>query len=323
MREVPAVNPVARLIQATGCALRRAVPDGARVRLVAAFAAVYLIWGSTYLAIRYAIDTLPPFLMAATRFLLPGSVLYVWARRHGAPRPAIIHWRSALIVGGLMLLGGNGGVVWAEQSVPSGMAALLVATIPLWVALITSVTKWQRPSLAVLGSVVLGLAGIALLVGPEQLASGGNGSPLGVGVLLLAAFLWSLGTAYSRGASQPASPFMSNGINMLSGGALLLVAAGIAGEFPRLNLSNVSLPSVLALAYLVVFGSLVAFSAYMWLVKTTTPAQASSNFYVNPVVAVILGWLLAGEPLTPLTLLATAIIVGAVALSIAGGGRKK
>jgi drug/metabolite transporter (DMT)-like permease len=299
---------VARFAHVASNALQQMTWNASRLQLIMAFAAVYLIWGSTYLAIRVAIDTLPPFLMAATRFLLAGGVLFVLARQRGAPRPTAVHWRTALIVGGLMLLGGNGGVVWAEQTVPSSLAALLVATIPLWVASLASLAKRRRPSLRVMASTALGLTGIALLVGPEQLAGGESASLAGVTVLLFAALSWSLGTLFSRNAPQPDSPFMSTALNMLGGGLMLAVVSGGSGELSQLDLSGVSLASLLALGYLAVFGSLVAYSAYMWLVKVTPPAQAASNFYVNPVVAVILGWLLAGEALTLRTILVTAVI---------------
>ena len=305
----------------TNTALRQVI-DSSRLWIILAFAAVYVFWGSTYLAMRFAIETLPPFLMAGIRFLLAGAVLTLWAWRRGAARPALIHWRTAFIVGGLMLAGGNGGVVWAEQFVPSGLAALMVATIPLLVVVIASIARWQYPSLTVAAGIGIGLAGIVILVGPDNVAGGMRIPVIGAAVLMVASFSWSLGTYYSRSAPQHASQFMATGLNMLAGGLVLIVAAGLNGEYTRLNLAGVSLKSVLALAYLVIFGSLVGFSAYMWLVKVTTPAQASSNFYVNPVVAVILGWLLAGEALTPRTILAAAVIVSAVFLIVTHQGRQ-
>ncbi|HEX6386770.1 MAG TPA: EamA family transporter [Anaerolineae bacterium] len=315
-------NVSAKGAQIAGSALRRVTKDSLCLWIVTAFAAVYLFWGSTYLAIRFAIETLPPFLMAGTRFLLAGTILIVWAWQRGAAPPALIHWRTAFIVGGLMLVGGNGGVVWAEQFVPSSLAALMVATIPLLVVVIASVTRRTYPSPTVAAGVVVGLGGILLLVGPENVAGEARIPVVGAAVLMVASFSWALGTFYSRSAPQHASQFMTTGLNMVAGGLLLLVAAGLNGEYARLNLAGVSFKSWLALAYLVIFGSLIGFSAYMWLVKVTTPAQASSNFYVNPVMAVILGWLLAGEALTPRTILATAIIVGAVFLIVTHQGRQ-
>lgn len=299
----------------------RAIKTSPRLALIAAFAAIYLFWGSTYLAMRFAIETLPPFLMAAIRFSSAGALLYVWARWKGAPRPRRTHWRSAGISGGLLLLGGNGGVVWAEQFVPSGLAALLLATVPVWVVVITSVTSWRLPALPVVGGVGLGLVGVLVLIGPEHIVGGAHFSPVAALVVLLAAFSWALGTQYSRHAPQPASPFMSTALNLLAGGLLLAVFGGLNGELARLNLLAVSPKSWLAVAYLVIFGSLISFSAYLWLVKVTTPAQASSNFYVNPLIAIILGWALAGETPTPRTAVATIIIVGAVALIVVQQGR--
>jgi len=302
-------------------ALRR-VTGSPRLWIVVAFAVVYVIWGSTYLAIRFAIETLPPFLMAATRFVTAGAVLIIWAWRQGAAPPTRVHWRTAFIVGGLMLAGGNGGVVWAEQFVPSGLVALMVASIPLLVVVIASAAGRKLPSFTVAAGITLGLGGILLLVGPQNVTGNGRVPVIGTVVIMVASFSWALGTYYSRGAPQHASQFMATGLNMLAGGLLLLVAAGLNGEYTRLDLVGVSFKSWLALAYLVTFGSLIGFSAYMWLVKATTPAQASSNFYVNPVVAVILGWLLAGETITAPTIVAAAVIVSAVFLIVTHQGRQ-
>lgn len=292
-----------------------------RLMMIAAFAAVYLCWGSTYLAMRFAIETLPPFLMAAIRFLVAGAILYLWARRRGAQAPTLIHWRTAFITGGLLLLMGNGGIVWAEQYVPSGMAALLVATVPLWIVVITGAAGRRWPTWRAISGVALGLLGIAILVGPDKIVGGARFSLVAAGVAMLAAFAWSLGTYYARHAPQPASPAMSSALNLLAGGLLLALFGGLNGEVARMDLAAVSLKSWLALGYLVVFGSLIGFSAYLWLVRVTTPARASSNFYINPVVAVVLGWALAGEALTPRVALATLIIVGAVVLIVSEQGR--
>ena len=285
-----------------------------RLRTILAFAAIYIIWGSTYLAIRFAIDTLPGFVMAGVRFVGAGTVLYALARRRGAPRPTHLHWRGAVIVGALMLLGGNGGVVWAEQRVPSGLAAVLIATVPLWVALLDWLWRGTRPGGRVLAGLALGLAGIALLVGPGELAGSRGVDLLGAGVLLFASLSWAIGSIYTRSAGLPPSPLLATAMEMLAGGVLLLVADLVTGQVAELDLGSVSLRSVLALAYLIAFGSLVAFTAYVWLLRVTTPARAATYAYVNPVVAVLLGWALAGEPLTPRTLLAAGVIVGAVVL---------
>lgn len=285
-----------------------------RAAVLAAFAAVYLIWGSTYLAILFAIETLPPFLMAATRFLVAGALLYGWMRWRGAERPDARQWRAAVVVGGLLLFGGNGLVVWAEQWVPSGVAALLVATVPFWMVML----EWARPGGArpgagVLLGLLLGFGGIALLIGPGEWAGGGVHLP-GALALLLASFSWATGSIYSRGAPLPASPLLATSMQMLAGGGLLLAAGTLLGEWGRVELGAVSVRSAAALLYLIVFGSLVGFSAYVWLLRVSTPARVSTYAYVNPVVAVLLGWALAGEALTARVVVAVAVIVGAVAV---------
>lgn len=214
-----------------------------------------------------------------------------------------------------MMLGGSAIVGWAQQYLSSGMASLLVATVPLWAVVIDAISRRQRPSLAVSAGLVLGLVGIGLLVGPESF-SGDKSVPLAMMVLLAACLSWAIGTHYSRKAAQPASASMSNGLNLLAGGVMLVAFSGINGEFGRFHLSEVNVNSILALAYLVVFGSIVGFSAYMWLVKTTTPARASSNFYVNPMVGVFLGWLVLGETISDMTFVAAAVIIAAVALIV-------
>lgn len=285
------------------------------VAIWAAMISVYVFWGSTYLAIQFAIQTIPPFLMAAFRFLLAGSVLYAWRRLSGDPAPSRSHWRSAAIVGLFLLLGGNGGVVWAEQRVVSGVAALLVGSTPLWMVLIDWVQGVYRPTGKTLAGVLVGFAGIAVLVGPSQL-TGLHGSidPLGAGVLMLAAFLWAVGSLYSRGASLPASPLLGTGMEMLCGGAGLLLAGTLSGEWARLDIGAVSLPSLLGLGYLILFGALGGFTSYTWLLRNAPTPLVSTYAYVNPVVAILMGNLLAAEPLTPRVLLAAAVIVGAVAL---------
>lgn len=283
-----------------------------RTGIVAALVAVYLIWGSTYLAIRFAVETLPPFLMAGVRFLVAGGVLYGWRRARGFPRPTGAQWRAATVVGGLMLLGGNGGVVWAEQWVESGTAALIVAAVPLWMVLL----DWLRPGgtaprPAVWAGLVVGLAGVGILMGSPH--GSGENYLTGWLVLVLASVSWAVGSLYSRRAVLPA-PLLATGMQMLAGGALLLAAGVVTGEVGSVDPALFSLKSVLSLVYLIVFGALVGFSSYVWLLRVTPPAIASTYAYVNPVVAVFLGWLLAGEQLTPRVLLASLVIVGAVAL---------
>jgi drug/metabolite transporter (DMT)-like permease len=261
--------------------------------------------------------------MAGVRFLLAGTILYLWARGRGAARPSTTNWRAAAVVGGLLLLGGNGGVVWAEQVVPSGLTALLVATEPFWIAVLLWIGTRQRPEPGVAVGLLLGFGGVLFLVGPENLAGGGRVDPLGTLVIVTAALSWALGSLYSVRAPLPASQPLSTGMSMLAGGALLTLAGLVSGEAGRLDLAAISLRSGIAVVYLIAFGSLIGFSAYLWLMKATTPARASTYAYVNPVVAVLLGWALAGEPLTPRTLIAAAVIVGAVAIIVSRQGKKR
>lgn len=288
--------------------------DSPRFRLAAALAAVYLIWGSTYLAIRFAIETIPPFLMGGTRFLAAGGTMYVVLRLSGAPRPTGRQWFGAFVVGALLLLGGNGGVVWAEQRVPSGLAALIIATEPLWVVLV----DWARPGGARPTKtegfgLMVGFAGAALLVSPAELISGRfQVDPVGAAVLIFASVSWALGSVCSRYMPAPASPALGTGMKMIAGGMLLSALGLAAGETTRFDLSAVSTKSMAAWLYLTVFGAVVAFTAYIWLLKNTSLALASTYAYVNPAVAVFLGWLLANEPVTPRTILAASVIVGGV-----------
>ncbi len=296
--------------------------DGVRRwQMLAAFAAIYIIWGSTYLAIRFAIETLPAFLMAGARFVIAGTALYAWSRLRGAPRPTVHNWGAGAIVGGLLLLGGNGAVVWAEHRIPSGVAALLAGIVPLWIVLLDWLRpRGRRPRSMVFAGLGLGLGGIVILVGPGQLG-GGHVDPVATLAMVLGTFLWALGSLYSRRAPLPASPLMSTALQMLSGGALLLLAAGLGGEWGQFNPAAVSARSALACSYLVVFGSLVAYSAYSWLLRVAPAARVATYAYVNPVVAVLLGWALAGEPLSARTLLAGTVIVTAVVLISRGVGR--
>ena len=284
-----------------------------------AMISVYLVWGSTYLAIRFAVETIPPFLMAATRFLIAGGILYTWRYFARDARPKKIEWRSAAIVGFFLIVGGNGSVVWAEQKVPSGIAALLVASAPLWMVLIDlirpSARKTRAPGgLTILG-VVLGFLGIVLLVGPGQLFGQGEGvDPVGAAVLTLAALSWAIGSLYSRGAKLPASPLLGTGMEMLAGGVGLLILGTLTGEWSRLDLNAISTRSLLSLLYLILFGSLIGFASYTWLLRVAPTALVSTYAYVNPLVAIFVGYFLAGESLTLRILIATAIIIGAVAL---------
>lgn len=287
-----------------------------RLLIVLAFAAVYLIWGSTYLGIRYAIETLPPFLMAASRFLTAGLILFVWSAAQGeSVRASLSQWPRALIIGALLLLCGNGGVTWAEKYIASGLAALLIATEPLLVVMLNWAITRRRPNTKVLFGVFIGLAGVALLIGDGlRQAEASSMSLIGSGVVVLSSFAWATGSVYVNRRPIQASTSMASGMQMLAGGSLLLLLALTAGDFQRLNLANASWRSLAAWIYLTIFGSLVAFTAYSWLLRNVTTSRAATYAYVNPVVAVLLGWLLASEPLTSRMVIAAAIIIGSVAL---------
>jgi drug/metabolite transporter (DMT)-like permease len=285
---------------------------------------IYVVWGSTYLAIRWGLETIPPFTMAGTRYLVAGGVLLAWVKLRGAPRVTFRDLGPAFLTGGLMLLCGNGGVVWAEQRIASGLAALLIAVEPLFIVLLqaTLPQERRRPSARALVGVAFGVAGVVLLVGPVRL--GGERVDLaGAGAVLFAAFAWALGSLLSRHLAPPASPLQATALQMLAGGALLGCASGAAGEWARFSPALVSGRSLAAVAYLVVFGSLLAFTAYVWLLRAASPALVSTYAFVNPIVAVFLGWLLASEEVGPRTLLAAAVIVAAVVLITLGETRRR
>lgn len=285
--------------------------DILKLKIILAFLAIYILWGSTYLAIRFGVESIPPFFMAAARFLAAGGLLFVWRRRvSGDPMPSWPEWRSAIIIGGLLLLVGNGGVTWAEQTVPSGVTALLIATVPLWFVL--HQWAWMRaglPSRAVLAGLALGFAGVSLLLGPESLTGTGGIDLAGVGVLMLSTIAWSGGSLYSTRAPRPSSPLMSTALQMLCGGALLLLFSGVSGELALLDPGVFTLKSVAAVIYLMIFGSLIAFSAYVWLLTVVPASRVATYAYVNPVIAVLLGWAFAGEQLSARGLAGAAVIV--------------
>ena len=296
----------------------RPLVQASRSQLLIAFAAVYIIWGSTYLAIRFAIETLPPFLMVGSRFLIAGMAMYIWLRARGAEAPQAVHWRSATIKGLLMPVLGTGVVVWAEEKVPSGIAALLVAIVPLWMVLL----QWwrpggRRPNAWVIGGVVLGLAGLYLLVNPAGDSQQGN---LAIeGLLLLAALSWAVGSLYSKRAPEPKAKFIGTGMEMIAAGVILIAAGLVTGEANHFSLSATSTKSWLSLLYLITFGSIIAYTAYVWLLSAASATLVSTYAFVNPVVAVFLGWAFASEPLNARMIAAAAIIVGAVALITIGG----
>ena len=286
-----------------------------RLHLVVAFASVYVIWGSTYLAIRFAIETMPPLLMAAARFLTAGSILYGWSRASGAARPTWAQWRGATVVGSLLLVGGNGAVVVAEQWIPSGLTALLVAAVPLWMVLIDTVWGDRvRPTGRVVSGLVAGFGGVALLAGAPGAGAGGAQEYFGVALLLAGSFAWATGSIVSRHVERPPRPRLFVGMQMLVGGALLVPAGAALGEFGHLDVAGISAVSWWALAYLIVFGAIIGYSAYIWLLTAVPPALAGTYAYVNPVVAMFLGWWLASEPVSSRSLLAAAVIIGSVVI---------
>lgn len=286
-----------------------------RTQILAAFASIYLIWGSTYLAIRFAVETIPPFIMGGTRFAVSGALLYAWARYRGAPRPTARHWRNALIAGGFLLVGGNGAVVWAEQYVPSGLTALLVSILPFWLVII----EWlrpprRRPHGAVLIGLIIGFIGIIVLVGPGNIGGHGDVRPIGAVVLILGSLSWAIGSFFSRDADLPESGLLTTGMEMLGGGALMLIVGALGGELAHFDVHQISRASAVGLIYLITFGSLLGFTSYIWLLDKVSAARLGTYAYVNPVVAVVLGWAIASERLSLRTAVAAAIVICAVAL---------
>jgi len=290
-----------------------------RSRLVAAFAAVYLLWGSTYLFIKYAVASIPPLGMAGARFLLAGLILYAYGRWRGAQPPRALHWRSATIVG-VMLMTSNAGVAFAERHIPSGVASLLVAITPCWMVLFDWLLhRGRRPHWGVGLGLVAGLVGVGILVGPGELLGGGDIHAWSALALIGGTAVWAAGSLYARSAPRPDSPPMLSGMQMIAGGAILSVIAAITGQWDGFSLAATPAIAWWSFAYLVTFGSLIAFSAYMYLLTATTPARVSTYAYVNPVVAVLLGWAFAGEALSARMLVASSVIVGAVALIVSFG----
>lgn len=297
------------------------------ILLIAAFAAIYIFWGSTYLAIKYAIETLPPFLMAGARFVIAGAILYGIALfTKDYEKPKLIHWKTSLIVGTLLLLGGNGGVVFAEKYISSSLAALLVATEPFWVVLLSWLwLKKSRPNYKVVLGLFLGFFGVWLLISgqtSENAAGYGSMQLLSAFAIIAAAMSWATGSIYGLRAPVPKSAILTAGMQMFSGGTVLLLVSLFSGEMFRFDISQVSSRSVGGVIYLIIFGSLLGFTAYSWLLKNAQPAMVATYAYVNPVIAVFLGWLIASESFTTQMLIGAGIIVGSVAL-ITSNKKKK
>jgi drug/metabolite transporter (DMT)-like permease len=288
-----------------------------KLLLPLAFAAVYLIWGSTYLAIRLAVETMPPFLLAGVRHLCAGTLLFAWLRTRGFPAPTSRQWLGALAVGTLLLCGGNGLVTYAQQTVPSGLAALLIATVPVWMIVLHRFAfGGEAPAPATWLGVALGAAGVVLLVRPDRIELG-NGQLLGTVLLLVAAGLWAFGSLISRRLPAPSSPWMSAAAQMLCGGVVLLVLATLDGEWTAFEPAQVSARSIGAFVYLVVFGSIVGMTAYLYMLRHASPAAVGTYAFVNPAVAVVLGWSVLGETLDARSSLATLLILGGVATILA------
>lgn len=287
----------------------------ARLAIAAGFAAIYLIWSSTYLATTLAVETLPPFLMMGARSLVGGAILYAASRLAGAPAPTRVQWGSALATGALFFVGCHGLMAYAQQSVPSGFAALVMALLPLWVPLI-SWAGGERPGLRTMIALAVGFGGVALLIAESRGITTNGLAPLPVAALLLAAPSWALGTVLSRRLPLPRSATQASGMALLLGGALL-TGLGIAGGEPtHLDVAAVSLRSLLGLAWLTFGGSVIAFSAYNWLLRVDRPERVATYAYVNPVIALGLGALVLGETVTAWMLVASAIILAAVVVAL-------
>lgn len=288
--------------------------------IIVAFAALYIIWGSTYLGILFAIQSIPPFLMAGTRFLSAGIIMYTIARWQGAPKPEPATWRSALIIGGCLLLCGNGGVTIAEKWVPTGLASLLVATVPIDIALLGWISGTApRPTPSIWLGLIGGFVGVGILVGPAFANSSGsphNHLALGMSILLLGSLMWSIGSLYSRTAKNSPSLFLAAGQQMICGGALLFLTGLSLGELRGFDIRHVSALSVWSFIYLVLIGALIGYTAYFYLLRHCDPAKVATYAYVNPVVAMLLGTLFAAETLSLRTVLGAGLIIGSVAIVI-------
>jgi len=288
---------------------------------------VYVVWGSTYFGIAVMIETLPPLLAAGVRYVVAGGLMlgglaaYARFRRRTEPaeRPAAVHWRSAFIIGALLLLGGNGGVVLAEGYIDSSVAAVLIATMPIWLATFDAVLSRRRPSGLVIGGLVAGIVGVAILLIPVEGVDQLN--PLGIGLCIFAAISWAVGSLYARRAPLPRSQLLATGTEMLAGGIVLFAAGALLGEIGQTRVEDISLRSLVALAYLIVFGSIVAFTAFTWLLANVPVSTVGTYAYVNPIVAVALGAIFLEEPITPRRLVAAAIIIGAVVAMVSGRPR--
>lgn len=286
-----------------------------RTRVLLAFAAVYVIWGSTYLFIRFAIETIPPFVMGGARLAVAGVILYAFARRRGGPAPSADDWRMGALTGILMMGLGNGAVVWAELTVPSGIVALIVSTVPIWIVVFDWLRpRGVRPRALVFAGLALGLVGMVFLIGPGAFTGHGNVDAMGALVLFGGSLSWALGSVITRTHGGVRSPFTFSAIQMMAAGVVMFLGAAAMREFSGFHAADVSMKSALSLLYLISFGSLLGYSAYVYLLGAVSAAKAATYAYVNPLIAVLLGWAFAGEPITMRTLTAAAIILAGVAI---------
>lgn len=287
-----------------------------KLKIWIALFSIYVIWGSTYLAIQFAVQSMPPFLMAGARSLIAGTILYLWRRLAGDDAPKPNHWRSAAVIGLFLLLGGNGGVVWAEQYVPSGLAAILIGATPFWMVLLDAIRpNGNRPNVRTVLGVVLGFGGIVFMINPMSTNSThGSIHIIGALVCLLGSLLWATGSIYGHQAELPESPLLTTGMEMLAGGVGLTIFGSLTGEWSRLDFHTIQTSSWWGFSYLIIFGSLVAYSAYSWLLRVAPIPLIATYAYVNPVVAIFLGVVIAHETLTARTLVSAAVIIASVAL---------
>ncbi|MGH9519399.1 MAG: EamA family transporter, partial [Terriglobales bacterium] len=291
-------------------------PPASRTGIVVASVAIYAFWGSAYLAMKAGLATIPPLVLAGSRLLLAGSLMGGFALLQGQ-RPARQHWRPLLATAALLFLGGHGLLYWGQTRISSGLAAVLFATIPLWMVLLEGLSSSGiRLGWRTLSGLLLGSVGVLLLVGPSRLLGAGRVDLVGAAAITVAALCWALGSLYATRAALPPSGALAGGLEMLLGGGLLLVLATVLGEFHGFQLGQVSAGSWTAIGYLVLFSSMIGFSCYLWLLKVASPARVSTYAYINPLVAVGLGWALAGEAITPRTLGAIALLLMAVVLIV-------
>ena len=294
------------------------------MRIVLAFAAVYVLWGSTYLFIRYAIDTIPPFVLGTTRFMASGLALYALARWRGSPKPTAEELRLAAITGVLMLGFGNGAVMWAEKSIPSGIVALIVSSVPIWVVLMDWLRpQGNRPRRSMLLGLALGFVGMVILIGPRAIVGEGHVDEIAAAILIAGSISWSFGTLLTRWSTRPGSPLVFAALQMLAAGGAMLVGSLLMREWGAFSWSSVSGKSVFAWFYLVIMGSIIGYTAYVYLLGHVSAAKASTYAYVNPVIAVLLGWAFANEPLGWRTMVAAAVILAGVAIITASQSSTK